>query len=215
MAFGSLGAFVAADHNFAPSDPYSYFLWEGHLSGQPELPYSVGRWDQDRNARLIKNSASIARILTTEYPSWNEREVRELSDLILQLSRRFHFPPALILSVIDVESRFNPQALSQKGAMGLMQIKPDTAEYVATKMRIPYRGGHSLFDPKINVYISIHYMKELREQFRDPEVYLAAYNYGPGAISKIIRNGDPVPSRYYNKVMRSYHKYRSAVVNGT
>ena len=211
----SLVAIIAARRDSMRPQSFAYSLWDGYLFGQPEFPYSVGNWDKDRSTWSIKNSKSIAMILAREFPDWNEREVQELSALILDLSSKHHFPPALILSVIDVESSFNPEALSHKGAVGLMQIKPDTAEYVAAKMSIPYRGGRSLYDPKVNLYLSIHYMKVLREQFRDPHVYLAAYNYGPGAIAKMIRNGDPMPSNYYNKVMRSYHKYRNVVVNGT
>ena len=219
FSFGSIGLLLGLLFHLAQQDSVypraSFYLWEGHLSGQPELPYSVGRWDKDKSNWQLKNSESIARILAAEYPNWNEHEVRELSDFILQLSQKYHFPPALILSVIDVESRFNPLAVSHKGAVGLMQIKPTTAEYVAGKIQFPFHGSDTLYDPKVNVYLSIQYMRELRDQFKDPEVYLAAYNWGPGAITKFLRNGDPVPSNYYNKVMRSYHKYRSAFVNGT
>ncbi len=206
----ALGAFQVVQHD-SMANPESYVLLDGHLSGQPELPYSVGHWDRERPTFLTKNSESIARILAAEYPSWTAKEVRELSNFILQLSQRHQFSPALILSVIDVESRFNPLAISDKGAMGLMQIKPSTAEYIATKLRLPFGGSDSLYDPKVNLSLSVQYMRELRDQFPDPQAYLAAYNWGPGIVTKCIQNKEPIPSQYYNKVMRSYHKYRSAV----
>jgi len=93
--------------------------------------------------------------------------------------------PALVLAVIDAESKGDPRARSRVGARGLMQLMPATAEEVAQRHSIPYRSPRDLFDPDLNVRLGTLYLARLRRQFGDdPHLYIAAYNAGPGNVGK-------------------------------
>ncbi len=87
----------------------------------------------------------------------------------------FGLDAALVLAVVRVESDFDPTARSPAGAQGAMQIMPGTQEEL---------GLIDPFDPRANVYAGSQYLMELLQRFRSPELALAAYNAGPGAVEK-------------------------------
>jgi len=98
------------------------------------------------------------------------------SDLINQAAQRFNVPAKLIHSVIQQESSFNPQAVSQAGAAGLMQLMPGTAKFL---------GVDDRFDPVQNVMGGAKYLRQMLDQFDDRmDLALAAYNAGPGNVKK-------------------------------
>jgi len=101
-------------------------------------------------------------------------------DLVVGLSLRYGVHPALVLAVVKAESGFNPLALSPKGAMGLMQLMPETAQEL---------GVREPFDPYQNLEAGIRYLKRLLERFGDPLLALAAYNCGPQRV--ILSGGIP------------------------
>ena len=83
--------------------------------------------------------------------------------------------PLLVDSVIQVESNYNPHAVSSKGAEGLMQLMPSTARML---------GVTNAFDPQQNIEAGVRYLKQLKDQFGDDRLALAAYNAGPAAVDK-------------------------------
>lgn len=84
-----------------------------------------------------------------------------------------------IYSVIKTESGFDENALSDKGAVGLMQIMPDTAQYVRELYNLP---NGSLNDAEYNLFIGINYIKYLESKFKNTECVIAAYNAGEGRV---------------------------------
>lgn len=94
--------------------------------------------------------------------------------LIEAASRQVGLDPALVRAVIQVESNFDPEAVSRKGAQGLMQLHPRTAADLAVR---------DSFDPAENVFGGARYLRHLHERFRgDLRLTLAAYNAGPEAV---------------------------------
>jgi len=83
--------------------------------------------------------------------------------------------PALVSSVISVESGFNPMAVSWKGAQGIMQLMPATARRF---------GVTNTFDPRQNIEGGVRYLKFLQETFQDDRLAIAAYNAGEKAVAK-------------------------------
>jgi soluble lytic murein transglycosylase len=114
----------------------------------------------------------------------------------------FDTDPFLILSVMKVESGFDPAATSPVGAIGLMQVMPDTADWIVNHVRPEGLECMSegwteseLYDPRKNILVGSWYLSYLQQRFGDVGVALAAYNGGQGRVSawleaKQVRAGD-------------------------
>lgn len=99
--------------------------------------------------------------------------------LIYQMAERYKLNPYLVAAVVQVESAFNPRAISRKGARGLMQLLPATAR------RFGLQRKKDLFNPKKNLEAGVKYLKWLSERFSgDAARVLAAYNAGEGAVDR-------------------------------
>jgi soluble lytic murein transglycosylase-like protein len=127
-----------------------------------------------------------------------------LARLLVEESRRHDLPAALVLALIEVESRFDPYAVSHKGALGLMQVLPSTGAPVARRLGISWRGPQTLFDPHANVRIGIAYLRELVDRYTNVRAALAAYNWGPGEIDSRLRQGGVLPASYAERVLGLY-----------
>jgi len=123
----------------------------------------------------------------------------KLPDVVGSASHRYHLDPDLVNSVIRAESGFNPKAVSRKGAMGLMQLEPQTAAQL---------GVADPFDPETNVDGGTRYLRELLVRYNfDLIKALAAYNAGPGAVRKY--GGVPPyreTQRYVQRVAKLYRQ---------
>lgn len=129
----------------------------------------------------------IEAVLSDRLPLKQKKLVRPLAQHILDMSHAYAFSPSLILAVIQAESTFRFDAKSNVGAMGLMQIRPGTAKYIAQKWNISrYRKAKDLKDPYINITIGVAYLAYLRERFENPMHYIAAYNLGPTTVGKML-----------------------------
>ncbi len=120
-------------------------------------------------------------------------------ELIADLAVLHGVPPALVKAVIRAESHFNAQAVSKKGAQGLMQLMPGTADMM---------GVEDPFEPRDNVGGGTRYLRQLLDRFGDPVWAVAAYNAGPEAVD---RHGGippyPETREYVRRVMSYYRDY--------
>ncbi|MBW1688125.1 MAG: lytic transglycosylase domain-containing protein [Deltaproteobacteria bacterium] len=107
----------------------------------------------------------------------------------------------LVLGVILVESSGNAFAVSSAGAIGLMQLRPSTAEAVAAEIGLPWAGPAQLFDPVANVQLGVAYLERLMARYGDVETALAAYNWGPARIAARLRRGEALPLEYASRVL--------------
>ncbi|MGB3796520.1 MAG: lytic transglycosylase domain-containing protein [Alteraurantiacibacter sp.] len=122
--------------------------------------------------------------------------------LIREAEVRYRLPPGLMLALVWAESRFNPMAISPAGAAGLAQLMPATARELGVSNR---------HDPNQNIDGGARYLRQMLDRFGDVHLALAAYNAGPGAVSRaggIPRNGE-TPA-YVRSVLRRWIAYRSS-----
>ena len=119
--------------------------------------------------------------------------------MIREVSARYRVDPALVRAVIETESNWNSTAVSSKGALGLMQLVPGTAQQM---------GVSNAFDPKQNLDGGVRYLHTLLERYNgDLDKALAAYNAGPGAVDRA--GGVPryrETREYVQKVTDSYFR---------
>lgn len=106
---------------------------------------------------------------------------------IAEAAQRFELPAAWIRAVMRAESDSDPRALSPKGAIGLMQIMPETW----AELRVRYRLGDDPYDPRDNILAGAAYIRELFDRYGSPE-WIAAYNAGPGRYEEALK-GRPLP----------------------
>lgn len=129
--------------------------------------------------------------------------LNEYQGIIQQASTRFGIEPQFIQAIIKAESGFDPQAVSSKGAQGLMQLMPGTADDMAVVDPL---------DPEENIFGGVRYMSLLLKRFKNDKVLaLAAYNAGPDTVESF--NGvPPFPETrtFVKRVMWFYESYRLA-----
>lgn len=120
--------------------------------------------------------------------------------IILREARRHQVSPHLIAAVIFSESRFRSEAISEVGAIGLMQLMPATAAEMAKKEEFGNFRSSDLFDPEINIRLGSRYLAELESYFPREEDVLAAYNAGPSSVWHWQKTGGRIPygeTRHY------------------
>lgn len=114
---------------------------------------------------------------------------------VAEASLRFGIPLDWIRAVRHVESRGNPHAVSPKGAMGLMQVMPETWAALRTRHAL----GDDPFDPRDNILAGAAYLREMHDRYGNVAAMLAAYNAGPGRYDEYLVSGRalPVETRAY------------------
>ena len=126
--------------------------------------------------------------------------LKEYEDVIRKAAEQFGIEANLIKAVIKAESSFDPDAISESGAQGLMQLMPDTANDM--KVDDP-------FDPEENIFGGTRYLSLLLQRFnQDKRLAIAAYNVGPTTVTK--HNAvPPIPQtrRFVEKVMKFYREF--------
>lgn len=107
---------------------------------------------------------------------------------IEQYSSEFGLSPTLIASVINAESHFRADAVSPKGAVGLMQLMPATAEELARKLGRTDLVAEDLLDPATNIMLGTYYLRILIDEFGEEKTALCAYNAGPNKVHSWLKN---------------------------
>ena len=158
---------------------------------------------RDDNQRL-QTVVLLREFLDGERIRLPQTTVNDIAASIHEASRRYKLPPEMILAVIRIESAFDINAQSDKGAVGLMQILPSTAQEIAQELRIEWRGEQILRDPQANIEMGAYYLTKLIAQFNNLSVALAAYNHGPGRIAELSEAKADLPMEYSEKVLSHY-----------
>ena len=166
------------------------------------------------NATTIQPTVARSTTQTQQYPEQKHSKYKTV-----QLAKKHDLDVELLLAIVYAESNFNPLAVSENGAAGLMQIMPHTAQELGLNVpkynnkRKPKRDAKAdeRFDPTKNLQAGLTYFKKLLEKYRgDLTLTLGAYNVGPGRVrvrGPLISKG----KKYANKVLTRYRLYRDNV----
>jgi len=152
----------------------------------------------DRRYTRIRNPRGLTRV-SLGRPAGAPSRIRTYDPLIAHHSDAAGIPPALVKAVIHAESAFNPKAVSRKGAMGLMQLMPATAEML---------GVDEPFRAEDNIEGGTRYLRDLHSRYGSWTHTLAAYNAGPSAVDR-YRGVPPYNEtrEYVKRVLSFYRRY--------
>ena len=124
-------------------------------------------------------------------PSWYARlwYPLEYEDAIRSEAARYDLDPALVAAVINTESGFVPDSRSSAGAVGLMQVLPETAEFIAAEPNRPSPPPDELEDPAVNIAYGSRYLRYLIDRYGTVPLALAAYNGGETNLTEWVDRG--------------------------
>jgi hypothetical protein len=175
------------ENRWKPVPPANAASMRAARSAAAEVSQYIGREsNQSANAKIV--AANFRGTVTG---------AGDIDTAIEEAAARHNVDPNLVRAVVKVESNFNPNAVSRKGAMGLMQLMPSTARQLKVK---------NPFDPEQNVDAGVRHLKQLLESYGgDIKLTLAAYNAGAGAVAR--SSGVPRYAETQNYVRRITNLY--------
>lgn len=201
--FGSLGLFVS--RWFIQKNELAILAaQETSLRDELEQLGVYGKWTID----YVKIDKAL------NYLSKNkltDAQKRLLTEQIWQISRSYATDPLLILAVVAQESHGNPNARGRmrsgtfSGALGLMQIKLETAKSMGARFGMRIEREEDLLRPEINVTVGTAYLIRLIAKYGNWKDALVAYNLGHSAVDRLLEQGNPLPTGYYEHVISKYN----------
>ena len=176
----------------------------------------LGREYHHSGAREATDDKSLNEKIYQQFrdrlPEAYQDQALDFTNIVIEEAHKAKIDPVLVMAIISVESQFDPKAKGTSGEMGLMQILPNTAAWIAKKTGHSYKSGESLYDPQINIVLGVRYIAFLRKSFGGHGArYIAAYNMGAGNVRKLVAQNTN-PKVYPAKVMYNYKKLYTGFV---
>ena len=165
---------------------------------------------------LLGVVAGLVLYVQSAEPSWYYRLRYPLSyeQIVRGHARNYDLEPALLAAVIYQESKFETQARSDAGAVGLMQLRPETAKGIALRTGGSRFRVEDLTNPEINVRYGSWYLRHLLDKYGDEETALAAFNAGQGNVDSWRREGKGIAfaetRHYVDRVQELKRIYQDA-----
>jgi soluble lytic murein transglycosylase-like protein len=153
-----------------------------------QLAWRLGMCSAAAIILLVCSNAAHAQPIEAR-PSGGVPTTDGVAAFVEEASGRFAIPSSWIRAVMQAESAGDPRALSPQGAMGLMQIMPETW----AELRLRYGLGADPYDPHDNIAAGAAYLREMHDRYGEPG-FLAAYNAGPDRYEEHVATGRPLPS---------------------
>ena len=192
-----------------------------------ELRFSLGQSAKSERYRLI-SPESMEAILAKRLDLFPRSQLPRLVQHIRTLCMEYHFDPAFVLGLIEVESQFHVKAMSPRGAVGLMQVMVETANFVLDRLELPITGleGYSfqdlhhrpitasmLTDLFLNISVGMKYLAWLQTEYKakgSAYYMLAAYNVGPARMNQLLIKKDFKPvetKKYFSTIHRATQEF--------
>lgn len=174
-----------------------------------ELRQKLAEVDDTRTYARAERAGVVAAV---KQVNLTDLQKRRLAVAIVREAEKNGIDPLLVVAVIRTESSFNAFAVSEVGAMGLMQVMPDTGKYLMQTQGQKLTRPTNLFDFELNVQLGAAYLADLIERFGSVEAALVAYNAGPGNAKKILKGKSRAKfmAGYPKKVVTEWRKLRTA-----
>ena len=192
---------------------------QGHIQGLTPYHSSLASWENwvfnrslqkpHQQERLHERGREhqIAQELSRYKTGLKKDRLQHVPEWIMKESSKYGYDPLLLTALIINESSFYNWAQSNKGALGLMQVRPATGEAMAMEIRMKWKGKSTLHDPEANIALGAYYLNKMILRFGDLGLALEAYNHGPSQLSRYLRKGYR-PKRYSQKVFQQYNRLR-------
>lgn len=168
-----------------------------------------------RHSEKAKDMAEFIESMTRKFlPKTYEKRTVGVASAIIHEAEKYGLDPVFLMAVVQNESSFNPEMRGSFGEIGLMQVKPSTAQWICDLYKIKYKGDKSLLDPVSNIRIGAAFMHKLRDQFDShSRLYISAYNIGAKKV-RVMVSEDRIPKEYVQAVMKRYVALYSAFGKG-
>ena len=158
--------------------------------------------DGEAVARKTRERINTYSVLKSHDVKLSEASLWNVTESVVEESAKHSLDPMLVLAVMKVESRFDHRAVSPRGALGLMQIRPIVVDELVDEGEIPeWKSKPNLRDPILNIKIGVAYLSYLKKMFNHLPFALAAYNSGPTRIRIKLDAKEKIPLGYANKVV--------------
>ena len=151
----------------------------------------------------LRTLASIREVLEDYYPTASIEEKREVADTIYEACTLYDMEVELVLAVIKTESAFRETAVSNKGALGLMQVMPRTGLAMARELNHQIAGKANLFDRRTNIMLGTYYLKKMINRYGRLDHALLAYNAGPTRFDQLLSSRQELKGTYSTMVHRN------------
>jgi soluble lytic murein transglycosylase len=148
----------------------------------------------------------IAQYLQGRNKQLGREKLRGISETLYEESKRYKVDYRLILALMKVESNFRCDAVSERGARGLLQVKPSHARFIAEDVGVVWHGEKTLDEPEKNIRIGVHFLSQLIDDFQDIHMALHAYHVGPTRLREILTKKRTPQKRYVNLVLDEYDR---------
>ena len=175
-------------------------------------------YDKYRNERTISSQQTLIKelkekliiqdVIKEMQSSMGEHEIGRMVNSIYNESKKYGYDPLFLLAVIKTESSFKKNVVSNKGAMGLMQMKPSTGFDVAQRFGIDWDNKFELMNPEYNIELGALYLFELIHKFKDLNHAIVAYNLGETETRRRLRNDEALPRMYIKRVLGTYYDFK-------
>lgn len=198
---------------FAPAFLSFQQIFSRHYESLAPVPQTivVEPAPKPRSRDLVR----VYSIVKGHRPEIAEPEAWRIAETILEESSKRKLDALLISAVIQVESGFQDSAVSPSGARGLMQIMPETGRALTRALRHEMGVRAAAFKPEwldnpfVNIRLGVYYLHDLKKQFRDLNLALTAYNFGPAEIQNRLENNLELSSEYAGNVLQAYRNLKS------
>ncbi len=132
-----------------------------------------------------------------------------ISKMIYRTSKSHNLDYRLMLAIMKVESNYRHDAVSPKGARGLLQVKPSLAKYIAKDAGVNWGGKKTLDEPEKNIKIGVYFFSMLMRDFESLNLALHAYNMGPTKFKKVLSENTRYNKKFSNLVLKEYDRISS------